>query len=88
MNIFDANKAGLIGGAVCGICSVLWSLLVAVGWAHDLLNAAMSVKFVVNPFQIADFAWGQACLGLIEALIAGYVVGWLLATLANAARQK
>jgi hypothetical protein len=88
MNIFNPNKAGMIGAAVGGICSLLWSLLVGVGVAHNLLNIMFKTRFIINPFQVTDFSWSGVLLSLVVSLVCGYVVFGLIAWLANLARQQ
>jgi len=88
MNIFNPNKAGLIGAAVCGVCSIVWSILVMAGVARGLMNWMFKTKFMINPFQVTDFSWSGALIGLVMAVICGYIVFGVIAWLANLARQQ
>ncbi|OIO06384.1 hypothetical protein COT93_03655 [Candidatus Falkowbacteria bacterium CG10_big_fil_rev_8_21_14_0_10_37_18] len=88
MNLFNANKAGLVVAAIVALKSVSWTILVWSGVAHDLLNWFFSVNFMINPFQIVEWSVTTALIGFVINIIIGYMIGWFFATLANFVRQQ
>jgi len=88
MNLFNANKAGLIVAAIVGLKSISWTILVWSGLAHDLLNWFFSINFIINPFQIVDWSLTTALTGLVVNIVIAYVIAWFVVTLANFVRQQ
>lgn len=76
-------KAGIALGVLFGGVHVMWSLLVALGWAQPLLDFSLwahmvSISLLVRPFDLV-----ASMTVIIVATVVGYVLGYLFASLWN-----
>lgn len=83
MNRIDPHKTGLALGALVGGLHVLWSLLVALGFAQPLLNFIFTVHMVKPLFVVDPFSLPLAATLVVVTAVIGYVVGNLFAIIWN-----
>lgn len=79
----DKTRSGFILGAFLGTLHLVWSVLVAVGFAQVILDFIYKIHFLNNPFIIQDFNLGNAALLVLVTTLVGFVAGCLLALLWN-----
>ena len=77
------HKTGLALGAFVGLLHIIWSLIVALGWAQALVQFKLSMHMVSVPITILPFDIGTAVALVIMAAIVGYVLGYLFAVVCN-----
>jgi len=75
------NTGGLILGLFLGGFHLLWSLMVALGWAQSILNWIYSMHFLNNPFTVAPFNVVTALMLVAFTFVVGYVMGFVLTLL-------
>jgi len=81
--MISKNKLGLVVGGFIGLCHVVWSLLVAIGFAQALIDFVFRVHFIQPPWVIAPFRADLAFALIAITSIIGYVMGWVLAAMWN-----
>jgi len=79
----NPTKTALTVGAFVGGWHIVWSLLVAFGWAQVLIDFVlwmhmMSVPWVVKPFDLT-----AAATLVIVTWVFGYVIGYVFAKIWN-----
>jgi hypothetical protein len=83
MNTIRPTRAGLILAVLLGGWHLMWSLLVAVGWAQLLINFIFWIHFIKPIYVIEPFNIGTALLLIVVTSTIGYVVGWGFGVLWN-----
>ncbi len=83
MNKLNPRTTGVAVGVFVGGCHLVWSVLVALGWAQPLVNFILwahmvNVSYVVGPFDLA-----AAVALVILTTIIGYVAGDIFARIWN-----
>lgn len=76
-------RAGLALGIVLGGSHLLWSFLVAVGWAQPLMDFLFRVNFVEPSCTVTAFAAGTAVMLVLVTAGMGFVTGWAVARVWN-----
>jgi hypothetical protein len=84
----NANRSGLILGTFLGGFHLLWSLLVAGGYAQSLLDFVYRIHFLNNPFTVGTFDAKTALILVLFTAVCGYVFGWVLSMLWNRINKK
>ena len=79
----NPGKTGLAVGALFSSVHLLWSVLVALGWAQPLVDFIfwahmVSVAYIVLPFDL-----GAAATLLVVTALIGFVVGNVFARIWN-----
>ena len=77
------RKVGLVGATILGGWHIIWSLLVLVGWAQAMVDFSMwahmaHVAVIVGPFDAS-----AAITVIVIATVAGYAVGYIVASIWN-----
>jgi hypothetical protein len=80
----NANRAGLVLGALVGGWHIIWSLMVAVGLAQPILDFAFWIHFVKPIYTVAPFEFAIAATLVVTTTIIGYIVGAAFGVLWNA----
>ncbi len=79
------HKVGLVFGGVAAIGHIVWSALVALGWAEAVRDFAINLHFMdatyYGPIMPFSF-WGALELVVIASLFA-YVLGFVFAAVWN-----
>ena len=76
-------KTGYVVGAFIGGLHLVWSLLVALGWAQALVDLKLRLHMVSVPVVVNAFALSTAVMLVVMAVIMGYVLGYLFAHIWN-----
>ncbi|MDO8585298.1 MAG: hypothetical protein Q7R85_04255 [bacterium] len=77
------KKVALTFGVFVGGLHVVWSALVALGWAQGLLDFITTLHFINNPVAVGPFSFGIAALLVAVTFAVGYAVGWVFASVWN-----
>ena len=83
MGTINRNIAGLVVGALFGGWHLLWSLLVALGWAQSLIDFIFWIHFIKPIYVIQPFSILLASTLVVVTAIIGYVIGNIFAMLWN-----
>ncbi len=85
----DRNRAGLSLGLLSGLMHLLWVLIVGAGMGQSMMSWWSGMHFMMNTgYSVGSFAFGNGLLGVVMALIWGYVIGWVFAAIWNAVGKK
>jgi len=85
---FNKNSLGLTIGFLFGIMHLLWVIVVALGSAQGLADWWDGIHFVSEAHIIAAFSLGTAVIGVVTALVSGYITGYVAAWLLNRFGKK
>lgn len=83
MGTISPNKAGLALGALLGGGHVLWSLLVALGWAQPLIDFIFWIHFIEPVHVVGTFSTGIALMLVFLTAGIGYAIGGLFGVIWN-----
>lgn len=83
MGPINPNKAGLALGFFFGGWHLLWSLLVALGWAQPLIDFIFWIHFIKPVYVIEPFNVGIALLLVAVTASIGYAIGCTFGLLWN-----
>ncbi|HEY4500698.1 MAG TPA: DUF5676 family membrane protein [Candidatus Paceibacterota bacterium] len=83
----NPNKTGIALGALVGGLHLVWSVLVALGWAQALVNFSQWAHMVSIPVVIQPFNLSAAVTVIVVAAIVGYVIGSIFARIWNHAHK-
>ncbi len=83
MNNINANKVGLTFGALTGGVHLVWSVLVAFGWAQPLLDFIFTLHMVEPVIVVGYFDIMLAGTLVIITAIIGYIVGYIFSLIWN-----
>lgn len=84
----DTSKTALIFGTFAGFMHLVWSLVVALGFAQVWLDFILSLHFLNNPYTVANFDLTKALTLVLVTFVVGYVVGWVFAYIWNMLLKK
>ena len=79
----DPAKTGLAVGKLLGGLHVIWSILVAIGWAQWLVNFSQWAHMVSVPVIVKPFDLSAAVTVVIVAALIGCVIGYAFAKIWN-----
>ena len=79
----NSHKTGLVFGALLGLDHLVWSILVAAGWAKPLLDRMLGLHFINVSYSLNPFSAGKALLLIIVTSVVGYIAGYIFAALWN-----
>ncbi len=82
------KKVALTLGLFVGGLHVVWSVLVALGWAQGLLDFITTLHFVNNPVTFGPFSFGVAVLLVGVTFVVGSVAGWVFASIWNMVHKQ
>lgn len=81
--MIDQHRTGLVFGILLGSVHLLWSILIAAGWAEPLMQWTMSLHRVESASMVLPFSLTHALTLLAVTLIVGYVIGYIFALIWN-----
>ncbi len=76
------NKVGLALACLVAVWQLVWIIAVAIG-KQPMLEWIMGVHFIANGMKVLPVTVGKAIVSLLIHFVAGYVLGWLFATIWN-----
>lgn len=82
-NVLEANQVGLTVGGVVGFWHLVWSALVAIGWAQSLFGWVSRLHMMEMSMTVLPFSLSSATLLVIIASLVGYAFGYVFATVWN-----
>jgi hypothetical protein len=88
MNRIRAHSLGLAFCVFLAVGHTLWAFLVWIGAAQWLIDFVFRLHMITPPYKIADFKFNYAIGLILLTGIAGYVFGFLLGAIWNAAAGK
>lgn len=83
MKELNVNKVALSVGFFIGGWHVVWSILVALGWAQAVINFIFGLHMLSVPVQVQPFNITTAGLLVVVTFTVGYVGGKIFATVWN-----
>lgn len=81
-------KTGLVLGVFMAIVHAVWAVLVALGVAQGLIDWAVGMHMMVNPYVVSGFSLGTAVGLVVMTFVVGCVLGWVFAALWNSLRKS
>ncbi|MDP3763139.1 MAG: hypothetical protein Q8Q92_00555 [bacterium] len=79
----ETHKVGLVFGSLLGLFHVVWSLLVALGWAQGFISFIFRLHMIEPVFRISVFSLTTAAMLVVVTAIIGYIFGSVAAVLWN-----
>jgi ABC-type sulfate transport system permease component len=79
------NKAGLALACLVVVWQLIWILMVAIG-KQPMLDWILGVHFLADGLRVTSVTFGRAIVSLLIHFVAGYILGWLFATIWNKAK--
>lgn len=80
---FNKNQTGLTLGTLFGLMHLLWVLAVGLGLGQGVADYWHQKHFVTDMHTLGAFGISNAIIGIVLALISGYIIGWVFAALWN-----
>ncbi len=84
----NEGKVAMIVGLFVGGMHLVWSFVVALGYANTLLDFVYRLHFLNNPFTVEPFTVSNAVVLVIVTTVVGYIGGWVFAMLRNKVHKK
>lgn len=79
----NPTKTGLAVGKLFGGVHLVWSILVALGWAQAVVNFSLWAHMASFPLVIGAFDLTAAVTVILVATAVGYVLGYAFAHIWN-----
>lgn len=83
MNHLNPKKTGLAVGKLLGGVHLVWSLLVAFGWAQALVDFSLWAHMVSLPVVVKPFDISAAIAVIVAATAVGCALGYAFAKIWN-----
>ena len=77
------HKVGLFSGSFFGLFHVVWSLMIAMGWAQGYIDFIFRLHMIEPTYSLSAFSLGTAGMLVVVTAVIGYVVGSVAAFLWN-----
>lgn len=84
----DPIKSGLVLGAVIGLWHLLWSLLVALGWAQPIIDFVFWMHFIKPVYLVQAFNLTTAIVLIVVTAVIGFIVAFVFAVLWNRSHKR
>jgi hypothetical protein len=84
--VTNANKVGLVFGALVGGWHLLWAVLVLLGWAQPILDFIFWAHMIRPVYVIKPFDPVAAVTLIIVTAVIGYIFGFVGAVIWNKLR--
>ncbi len=79
----NPQKAAITVGLFIGGWHLVWSLLVAFGWAQPLVDFVLWMHMISLPYVVRPFDVSAAITLIILTTVAGYIFGLIFARIWN-----
>ncbi len=83
MQKVEKHKVGLVFGSFLGFFHLVWSLLVALGWAQVSLDFIFKLHMIEPVFKVSAFSFTTAIMLVVVTAVIGYIFGSVAAVLWN-----
>jgi hypothetical protein len=83
MQHINRSLVALSLGSFAGFTHLIWSILLAIGWAKPLLDFILNVHHISLNYSLLTFSLGRAVLLIVVTFAVGYVFGFVFATIWN-----
>jgi len=80
---FSPSKVGVALGVLMGGWHLLWSLMVATGFAQPLLNFVFWIHFIKPVYVVEPFRLELAAVLIVVTTAIGYLLGYCFAAIWN-----
>ena len=80
MQQLDTKRVALALGSFAALVHIVWSILLALGWAKPLTDFILRLHHIELSYTIADFSFLTALSLVIVTFIVGYIAGFVFAT--------
>lgn len=84
----NERKTALVLGLFTGGLHLVWSLLVALGFAQVLINWSFGWHMLSNPFTVQPFSLTNAFILVVVTFVVGYAAGHIFAWVWNWVHTK
>lgn len=71
----NKHKTGLVFGSFAAFVHLVWSLLIAFGWAQGWMDFVYRVHSLNNPFTVMPFDLWRSLGLIVLTFVVGYIVG-------------
>lgn len=78
---------GMATGSFAGIMHILWSVMVALGWAKPWMEWIAELHFIDLSVRFYAFNFGTAILLVIITTIVGFIIGYIFGTIWTAVKK-
>ncbi len=79
----DPTNTALTVGAFAGGLHLVWSILIALGWAQGLVNFILWAHMVSLPYVVKEFDFSAAIILVVVTTLVGGVFGYVFARIWN-----
>jgi len=86
--VVNPNKIGLVIGALLGGWHVLWSFLVAIGWAQPFIDFIFWAHMIRSIYVIKGFDPVAAVTLIVITSVTGYIAGYAGAIIWNRVHRQ
>jgi MFS superfamily sulfate permease-like transporter len=83
MSAIHPLRAGLVLGAVIGLWHLVWSLLVAIGWAQPVIDFVFWMHFLKPAYMVQPFNAATAVILVAVTALVGFVIGVVFGAIWN-----
>ena len=81
------KQLALTVGIFAALMHALWGIAICIGRAQGMVNWALSMHFLSNPYTVQPFSIAGAAVLTVLAFLGGCIVGWVLAAIWNWAER-
>ncbi len=71
----NQNKTGLVFGSFAAFVHLVWSILIAFGWAQGWMDFVYNLHSLNNPFTVMPFDLMRSLGLIVLTFFVGYIVG-------------
>ncbi|OHA16491.1 MAG: hypothetical protein A3C79_02640 [Candidatus Taylorbacteria bacterium RIFCSPHIGHO2_02_FULL_45_28] len=79
MQHLNVRRTALSLGLFVGFLHLVWSIIVALGWAKPISDFILGLHHIQLSYTIAPFSLGTAIALILVTFISGYVFGLIFA---------
>lgn len=87
MHHLNPSRVGGTLGTLFGGWHVVWSTLIAIGFAQPIVDFVLWVHMLSNPYVVQPFSFTTAVTLVIVTTFIGYAVGYIFALIWNRAHR-